>query len=566
MSDPDIGPPVDTKAGVSKIERPKKPRAPKPQFVEEKFAGKIGTQLAEELAGIIRHGVLAIDFERLAFSPRPSSDNSTTPTLCSDNSTTLSTSVTIASMASSLLSSSSSSTGSGLSENRQMKSRYKNIGKVYTLEDLYTRDAINTMRTFPMPCTSKAIASLYAHTVASNFIWMSQYAQVSHMVMLDRSYSFFITEKRDAALCFKVKDHVAVIGGDPLCQEASVGDLLREFEIYRKKLGWGIAFLGATSKFAQYAQKRKWVTLKFGVERVLNPMTNPVLLENNGGSGGKRAIAQSKQLIRNGIALGVYSPKHRPDPVLQAQFVDIYDKWCASRNKTRDMQAYLTIYDPFSISELMTYIYTKDASGKPNGFAALRKIVNGYHLDPCIAAPGAARGISELLIIASMSLLREMGISLLSLGFEPVKELGAISGMTKPFERLTRDVHNRIYRDLPLGGKRDFHDKFRPDDTQEADLYIVFPTRVPQIRHMKATMHVVNIDISKIVAAECKKMKADLKSAIRNKAEASKEALKMRWRVLLKTREFKVEAVPKVTISEKAKAVTMKATPIGIVT
>jgi lysylphosphatidylglycerol synthetase-like protein (DUF2156 family) len=384
-----------------------------------------------------------------------------------------------------------------------MKAKYKKGGNIYTLDDLSASKLAEKRSMdakYRLPGSVYTLADFTA--IAALETLVDDYGKVSHMGILDRSYSFFITEKRDAALYFKVKDKVAVVGGDPLCQSAAIDCLLAEFRTYRKMWGWGIAFLGATSQFAKYAQNRKWVTMKFGVERVLNPMTNPVLLETGSG---KRSISQSKQLLRNGTSLEIYSPKHQPDPVLQAQLVDIYDTWCSHRNGNHNVQAYLTVYDPFAIPDLMTYIYTKDASGAPNGFAALRKIVNGYHIDPCIAMPGAARGISELLIIATMSLLREAGVSYLSLGFEPSTELGEISGLAKPLQTLTRAIHKRTYRDLPIGGKRDFHDKFRPDEEQEADLYLIFPGRIPQLKHMKATMHVVNIDISKLIAEDLRR-------------------------------------------------------------
>jgi hypothetical protein len=485
------------------IPKPKTKKQPRKRnlqakVVEEKLADKLGRELRDELTSIVHHGSSADFLDKLALRPRYSCDNMNTFISTSGAPTVISTTTATESGR-------TTSTESRRSENkpRPMKAKYKKCGNIYTLDDLSASKLAENRPIDPqyrLPGNVYTLADFKAITALEALV--DEHGKVSHMGILDRSYSFFITEKRDAALYFKVKDKVAVVGGDPLCNRDAIDGLLMEFRQYRKTWGWGIAFLGATSQFAGYAQNRNWVTMKFGVERVLNPMTNPVLLETGSG---KRSISQSKQLLRNGITLGIYSPKHQPDRVLQAQLVDIYERWCSNRNGNHTVQAYLTVYDPFAIPDLMTYIYTKDASGVPNGFAALRKIVNGYHIDPCIAMPGAARGISELLIISTMSLLREAGVSYLSLGFEPSTELGEISGLAKPLQSLTRAIHRRTYRDLPIGGKRDFHDKFRPDEEQEADLYLVFPGRMPQLKHMKATMHVVNIDISKLIAEDLRK-------------------------------------------------------------
>lgn len=71
------------------------------------------------------------------------------------------------------------------------------------------------------------------------------YGRVSHMGILDGSYSFFVTSALNAALCFKVKDHVCLVGGDPLCPEELFSELLDQFAKFRRKHNWGIIFIGA---------------------------------------------------------------------------------------------------------------------------------------------------------------------------------------------------------------------------------------------------------------------------------------------------------------------------------
>jgi Phosphatidylglycerol lysyltransferase, C-terminal len=331
---------------------------------------------------------------------------------------------------------------------------------------------------------------------------IDRFGKVSHMGILDKSYSFFVSENRDTALIFKVSDRVAVVGGDPLCELEKYDTVMAAFADYRKQFNWGIAFLGATLNFARYAQNKKWVTMQFGIERVLNPMTNPLLLETGGG---KRMISQNRQLLRGNMTLGIYRPTQKLDLALQKQLANIYETWCHHRNEQLNVKAYITVYDPFAISALMTYIYVKDADGSPCGFAALRKVVDGYHIDPCISLPGSPRGVTELLIFSAMSLLHKAGVSYLSLGFEPSVELGEITGIVKPIEVLTRSMHRRAYRSLPIKGKRAFYDKFRPDKEQQGDLYLVVPGHVPSWKHIKAIMHVTNISISKLLAEDVKR-------------------------------------------------------------
>ena len=331
--------------------------------------------------------------------------------------------------------------------------------------------------------------------------------------MLDPSYTFFVNQARTAALYYKVKNKVAVIGGDPLCGPELFPGLLEEFTVFRKTHKYGIAFLGASEALAKYAKEQNWVTMHFGIERVVNPLTNPILLENGrGGRTSKRMVTTNRQLLdpkKGGLLVEVYCPSVAKRPALQEQLVGVYKAWREQRNQSGEPQAYITVYDLFALPDLMTYIYTTDRrDGRPNGFAALRKLGanNGFHIDPCIAAPGAPKGITDLLVFSAMALLHKAGISYLSFGFEPLDHLGETTGMPKSVARLTRIVHNEIFRGLRVGRKKEYHLKFRPDNELESRLFLVFPDGTPGLRHMAAIVHHANISVRRLVATKLKKV------------------------------------------------------------
>ncbi|QKX54159.1 uncharacterized protein TRUGW13939_01243 [Talaromyces rugulosus] len=363
--------------------------------------------------------------------------------------------------------------------NRIMDKKYRTTGLIFTLEDF---------------AAMKALERLFV-----------QYGRVSHMGILDKSYSFFINKAHTAALYFKVRNDIAIVAGDPLCQPQLYSAVLAEFKKYRKSFGWGLSFMGASDTFTAYARQKKWATIQFGTERVLNPLTNPVLREQTG----KRIVTQSKQLlnpIKGGVTLGVYIPSQGEDPVLQRELVGIYDAWREERNTSGETQAFITVYDPFSLPQLMTYIYTRGPDGVANGFAALRKIGanQGYHIDPCIATPHAAKGISDLLIFSAMSLLNEADLDYLSFGFEPCDELGEITGLSKPIESITRKIYRHTFPRLPITGKKAYHDKFRPDENQGSGLYLIFPSGTPGPKDMAAMAHMANISVRKVIFSDLK--------------------------------------------------------------
>ncbi|KAJ5328901.1 hypothetical protein N7452_009291 [Penicillium brevicompactum] len=334
----------------------------------------------------------------------------------------------------------------------------------------------------------------------------ANYGRVAHMGILDRSYRFFVNKSRTAALSFKIQNCVAVIGGDPLCHPSAIPELLSEFTTYRKRHHWGIAFMGASETFLkEHAQPNNWTTIRFATERVLNPQTNEVLLETSG----KRITTQNRQLLNKskaGLTLHVYAPAvHGTDHHLQSTLISIYDTWRAHRNETASPQAFITVYDPFALPSLMTFIYTRDSQGTVNGFAALRSLgSDGYHVDPCIAAPGSNKGISDLLLVAAMALLNKAGVSYLGFGFEPLHALSRddVVGMPAPLRAFTRELYGHAFQRLPIGGKKAYHDKFRPDPKLDRGLYLVFPSGVPGPRVLMAMTHMANISLRTIFWAD----------------------------------------------------------------
>ncbi|KAJ9651552.1 hypothetical protein H2198_009168 [Neophaeococcomyces mojaviensis] len=335
---------------------------------------------------------------------------------------------------------------------------------------------------------------------------IEKHGRISHMGILDPSYSFFMNQARDAALYYKIKNKIAVVGGNPLCGLGRVPSLLTEFGKFRKKHGLGIAFLGASGDFVEYAREQKgWVSMRFGAERALNPMTNKVIKEEEG----KRIVKQCKQLLdpkRGGMRVDIYAPWQKQDLGLQAQLVEVYETWRKSRNSNGKPQAYMTVFDPFALPHLMVYIYTSSSDGKPNGFAALRRMSGGYHIDPYCANPDAPRGTSDLLIFAALALLNRAEVPYLGLGFEPAHSITDIHGLGPSMARITQSAYQRTFSRLPISGKKGFHDKWHPDEALDAGLYIIYPGGRPTLRHSLATMHFANVCVREIVMTEIKDM------------------------------------------------------------
>ncbi|KAL9048822.1 MAG: hypothetical protein Q9162_007535 [Coniocarpon cinnabarinum] len=337
---------------------------------------------------------------------------------------------------------------------------------------------------------------------------LSQYGGVQHGGILDPSYSFFVNACKTAAISFIIKDHVAVVSGDPLCPPEQYDDVLQEFARFRRRHRLAMAVFGGSDGMLAYGKMRGWSSIRFGHERVVNPLTNPVLH----GKVQKQIVRQNKALLdpeRGGNSVHIYTPiTSGRDMPLEGALRSVYDAWKDAKNTSGKPQRYTTVYDPFALTEMMIYIYTRDRSGTPNGFAALRRLGSrgGYYIDPCVAAPGAPSRIPDLLYFTAMGLLNVLGIDYLALGMEPADSLD-LHGFPTKFAQYAKRAHGSLYQSLQLGGKREYHAKFRPDDALGSGLHLMFPGGCPGPRRILSVVHFANISLRGVMRERWHKLR-----------------------------------------------------------
>ncbi|KAF5638097.1 phosphatidylglycerol lysyltransferase [Fusarium sp. NRRL 52700] len=328
------------------------------------------------------------------------------------------------------------------------------------------------------------------------------YAQTSHMGILDPAYKVFVSNKGYGSLIYKLHARTIVVAGDPLCSEFHRKALFSELRRYRWAHGLSLAFVGISEEFAKYAHQQGWATMHFGHEAVLNPLTNKVLQKK----AGKRIISQNKQLLdpkRGGITMNFYSPAvNEADPELERQLQALYDDWREDRNRKHGdgSQAFVTVYDLFSLPQATIFLYTSDRDGKINGLATLRELgaERGYHLDPCIASQDAPRGISDLLVVTAMEMLKASDVGYMSLGFEPLDEVHEVTGSSQLVSRLWKDGYNQMIQSVPVNGKATYFKKFCPDESLTSKLYICLPSKGIPLRRSIALLQFANLKPSQL--------------------------------------------------------------------
>lgn len=330
-----------------------------------------------------------------------------------------------------------------------------------------------------------ALAFDATHNVASAIVerLVAAYGGWS-ITFSDPAYRMFITVDKAAAMSFKVVggmlNPVAVVFGDPVCHPDRLESAIHEFRAFCRANGWRSAFVGVREHVVKFADKKRWTSVEFAVEQVVDPVTNDILDGAAGGSTGKRMMLVAKKLAKDNV-LRMYNPADGVDPILQAFLQGVYDRCYASKEAAKgDTSAYSTKLHLFDLPHLMTYFYTVGDDGLPNGMAGLMQVGPGqYLLDPVVAAPGAPPGTSDFLTLAAMGYLRRMGVRHMSFGLEPLREVGEIRNIRNTFVADTRLINAASYDAFGFAGKKILHDKFHPDPERKIRTFLILGSRNP---------------------------------------------------------------------------------------
>jgi Phosphatidylglycerol lysyltransferase, C-terminal len=340
---------------------------------------------------------------------------------------------------------------------------------------------------------------------------MANFGCGTHSSFLDDNYSIYMPEPEQAAICFKVVKKAAIMYGDPLCAVDQVENVFQAFHRFCKKQGWHLAVVGARPALTAFSQKKSWKTMEVAVEQVFNPMTNTVLDETSG----KTINRTNRKLVASGVILYLYDPSRGRRLALEQELTQVYETWKEEKGKRYTAQAYSAVIDPFCMPAVSRYLYTCGEDGRPNSLAGMIQLGanKGYLLEPCVQLPGAPKGTTGFLATHALGLMRNEGVTYATFGFEALPEIGEMSRMPSMIEDTSRRFYRSTFNTLGLLGRKEFHESFHPDDTQQVPLYILFPPGLPRISVYQGVLNATNISPYEVWrrsrAAKAEKAKQD---------------------------------------------------------
>lgn len=247
---------------------------------------------------------------------------------------------------------------------------------------------------------------------------------------LRRDKSYLFSPSRRAFLAYRVVGGTALVSGDPVGDEAEIGDLLAELRDVARAHGWRLAVVGASGAHLDRYRALGLRPVPMGEEAVLRPerfsLTGRPI----------RKVRQSvSRLHKAGYSVRVL-PADEATPAVRAELEDVSAAWRRGEPERRGFSMAIdSLHVPGTV-----LVLALDAAGHVNGFLHLAPSPagGGWSLSAMRRRPRAPNGLTEFLVVETLAWARQTGASELSLNFCALTDFLASDRVTTPLRRLVR--------------------------------------------------------------------------------------------------------------------------------
>ncbi len=246
---------------------------------------------------------------------------------------------------------------------------------------------------------------------------------------LRRDKSYLFSPSRRAFLAYRVVGGTALVSGDPVGEEAEIGELLAELRRLVRARGWRLAVVGAAEENLDRYRALGLKPVPIGEEAVLRPQQ--FSLEGRA----IRKVRQSVSRLRKaGYSFRVVAADEVA-PALEAELEDLSAAWLCGQPERGFSMSIDDLHVPGTVLAL-----AEDAQGHVGGFLHLApsSAGRGWSLSTMRRRPYSPNGLTEFLVAEAVAWAREKGASEVSLNFCAGTDFLAPDRVTTPVRRLVR--------------------------------------------------------------------------------------------------------------------------------
>jgi lysyl-tRNA synthetase, class II len=271
---------------------------------------------------------------------------------------------------------------------------------------------------------------------------------------LRRDKSYLFSPSGRAFLAYRVVAGTVLVSGDPVGEEAEIGELLAELRRIVRAHGWRLAVVGASGEHLDRYRELGLKPVPIGEEAVLLPQE--FSLEG-------RAIRKVRQSVSR-LGKAGYSfrvvPADDVAPAVEAELQAVSAAWLGGEAERGFSMAIDDLHVPGTVLAL-----AEDPDGRVGGFLHLAPSPAGagWSLSAMRRRSDAPNGLTEFLVVETLAWAREAGARELSLNFCALTDFLVPERVTTPARRLVRRLLLLADNVFQLERLYSFNRKFFPE-------------------------------------------------------------------------------------------------------
>lgn len=285
-------------------------------------------------------------------------------------------------------------------------------------------------------------------------------AKVRHLVLehahnpisylaIEKDKKYFFSQQIAGVIAYVQYFDVAVVAGDPICEQKNASLLLNEFTQFCQEQSWDICFTMLTENHLPLLNQLGYKFFKYGEEAMFD-------LQSYNLQGSKTAkIRQARNhCLRLSLTVKEHFPLLDTNEEINHQIEEVSKQWLKMKKSSElsFLLGSLSLDTPLD----RKYFIAQSPEGRVEAFLVCLPFAQGkgYYLDMTRRREDAPTGVMEFLVTEAFTLLKAEGVSYASLGLAPLANLEQSTGDEQKFVlrglELIYEHLNRFYHFKPL--------------------------------------------------------------------------------------------------------------------
>ncbi len=290
----------------------------------------------------------------------------------------------------------------------------------------------------------------------------------------------------EGVVCYLESPRAAVVWTDPLCEKSELPGLLAAFGRTMRSERRSVCLMAISEQTAQAALANGYSALKIGEE----PWFDLASWHTPRGNRGKKYRWAVNHARRMGVEIEEYRPGEQRDVGFESDVLDVLARWRAALKRPESNSFLGTA--PFEQAALKRVFLARRAEKAEAALAcAYIPANNGWYLEDCFRAPGAANGATELLISTALTSLQADGAAGAAFAMAPMRGFeDQLGRRARWVGRMVAGAIRRVDHHYGFGAMARYEARFEPSEWRPR--YLAFLPALPRPAAVRAALKVLS--------------------------------------------------------------------------